>query len=388
MIPPDIFCKTLQEKGVGMFAGVPDSLLKHLCAHLHDNWNGRHIITANEGNAIALAAGFHMATGSLGAVYMQNSGLGNCVNPLTSLTDPDVYSIPLLLIIGWRGEPGIKDEPQHVKQGRITRDLLEILDIPHWILNGKSDWQIILQEIFSAIKDRSAPVALLIQKDTFEPHTTQQTFQYGSNKKYTLKREDALSEILDLVNPHDLIISTTGKTSRELFELREKRGEYQRDFLTVGSMGHASSIALGVAMGRRDRRVICLDGDGALLMHMGALPVIGNIENTNNIDSKTPSNLIHIVLNNAAYESVGGQPTVAGKMNMDLLSRSCGYKNYHLAYDINSLKKCWMDISRRHQGPNMLEIQIATGSRQDLGRPTTTPMENKNAFMKNAFANV
>jgi len=274
MISPETIYRLLKRNDVGLFAGVPDSLLKSLCAYLDDHCEAHeHIITANEGNAVALATGFHLATGKIGAVYMQNSGLGNCVNPLTSLTDPEVYAVPMLLIVGWRGEPGLKDEPQHVKQGRITPGQLELLEIPYRILDSDSNLDALLSDLFSTMREKSCPVALLVRKKTLSPYDQNKTSTYLSN----MTREEGLAGIFELADPTDVIVSTTGKTSRELFELRASRGESQRDFLTVGSMGHTSSIALGVALGCPNSRVLCLDGDGSLIMHMGAMPIIGSV---------------------------------------------------------------------------------------------------------------
>lgn len=369
MINPEIFYKSLQSRGVGIFAGVPDSLLKNLCAFVDNHCcAGEHIITANEGNAIALAAGYHLATGKTGAVYMQNSGLGNCVNPLTSLADPEVYSIPMLLIIGWRGAPGVKDEPQHVKQGRITPGQLELLEIPYQILEADTDLDKVLDKTFADLAEKNAPVALLIRKGTFASCKK----NAKSNQTSTFKREQALEEILRLAGSEDLFISTTGKTSRELFELREKRGESQRDFLTVGSMGHTSSIALGVALGNPDKRVVCLDGDGSFIMHMGAMPIIGSLK---------PENLVHVLLNNGAHESVGGQETVAGHIDIAAIAKASGYNAYHQAHDPDSLKSAWQAIDNA-KGPQILELKLCTGSREDLGRPTSTPVQNKQAFME------
>ncbi len=371
MMNPETFYKSIQFRGIGLMAGVPDSLLKHLCAYVDANCcTSEHIITANEGNAIALAAGYHLATGKIGAVYMQNSGLGNCVNPLTSLADSEVYSIPMLLIIGWRGAPGIKDEPQHVKQGRITTGQLDLLEISYQILQADSDLDHILDKSFAELAEENAPVALLIRKGTFESWKG----RGKSEQTYTMKREQALAVLLNLAKPDDLFISTTGKTSRELFELRVHRGEPQRDFLTVGSMGHTSSIALGVALGKPDRRVICLDGDGSFIMHMGAMPIIASLK---------PNNLVHVILNNQAHESVGGQSTVAGQIDLRAIALASGYKAYHQASDTVSLNKAWQSIDNS-DGPQLLELHLCTGSREDLGRPTSTPQENKQAFMEAA----
>jgi phosphonopyruvate decarboxylase len=368
VIEPRVFFESMSQRGVGFYAGVPDTLLANFCAYV-DEQGGReqHLITANEGNAVALAMGFHMATGKVAAVYMQNSGLGNTVNPLTSLADPEVYKVPMLLIIGWRGEPGVKDEPQHIKQGRVTQPQLDVLEIPYWVLDADSDVASVLDAAFSIMGERNAPVALLVRKDTFAKYKPQHQWPETA----TLMREAALEQLLDLCAVDDLIVSTTGKTSREIFELRAKSGQAQRDFLTVGGMGHTSSIALGVAIGQPQRRVVCLDGDGSLLMHMGAMPVIAGFK---------PSRFVHVLLNNGSHESVGGQATAAGHVDFQQLANACGYTSYALATTTDNLKTAWQQLTNK-VGPVLLEVKIRNGSRDDLGRPTSTAEQNKLAFM-------
>lgn len=370
MIDPKAFYAKLQDAGISLFTGVPDSLLKDFCAYVDDNAAaGSHIIAANEGNAVAIAAGYHLTTGKCAAVYMQNSGLGNTINPLTSLTDPQVYRIPALLIIGWRGEPNVKDEPQHVKQGAITPQQLDLLGIPYWILDSESDVDDILSKAIPMLNQSSSPVAFLVRKDAFSKYKSQRK----SSSPSSLKREQALRCLMELAGDA-LVISTTGKTSREVFELRVERGESQRDFLTVGGMGHTSSIALGAALGNPNKQVLCIDGDGSALMHLGALPIIGDV---------APINLVHVLLNNAAHESVGGQPTVGGSVSFKDIALASGYAYYQCAHDEASIRDIWR-IIQDLQGPGMLEVKITTGSRDDLGRPTSTPEENKLAFMKAA----
>lgn len=369
MIDPSLFFEGLRKNDIKTFYGVPDSLLKDFCAFVDDNVKeGEHIITANEGNAVAIAAGYHISTKKIACVYMQNSGLGNCINPLTSLADPAVYKIPILLIVGWRGEPNEKDEPQHVKQGAITKDQLDLLGIPFYLLESNSNVDYLLEAAVSKIKETNAPVAILVKKGAF--------VKYGSkrkeNFKYTMKREDALRTLLGLVGD-DLIVSTTGKTSREVFELRIELGLKQRDFLTVGGMGHTSSIALGVALGQPNRRVFCIDGDGSIIMHLGAVPIIGDI---------SPKNFVHILLNNSSHESVGGQRTVADKIDFESIALASGYVDYLQATDEISLINAWRKLEVS-EGPILFEIKICQGSRDDLGRPTSTPEENKIAFMEN-----
>lgn len=364
-----ILIARLADAGLDFFTGVPDSLLKSLCACIHDQVSAdRHVIAANEGNAIAIASGYHLATGKAGVVYLQNSGLGNTINPLASLADPEVYSIPMLLVIGWRGEPGVKDEPQHMKQGRITPGQLELLDIPWAELSASTDLDAVLPPLLQAMQERNGPVALLVRKNAFQSYALKNkpTSAHGE-----LLRQDALALILRLLHTEDRIVSTTGKTSRELYELRKARSESPRDFLTVGSMGHASSIAFGVALGDSSRRVICIDGDGAFLMHLGALPVIG---------AARPPNLVHILLNNAAHESVGGQPTVANQTDIPGLAKACGYAICLRATTVAEVEEAWSQL-QSSPGSAFLEIIIRTGSRPDLGRPDRSPIENKKAFM-------
>lgn len=371
MIHAAAFIDALKERGVGLFTGVPDSLLSSLCALLDDHSTpGEHIISANEGNAIALAAGFHLSSGKIGAVYMQNSGLGNCVNPLTSLTDPDVYRIPMILIVGWRGEPGVKDEPQHVKQGRITEEQLRVLEIPFWHLDATSNMEEVVSKVFASIAERGAPAAILVRKGAFKEYKKQTPTLQMSN----LRREAAVECIVAQCSTTDLLVSTTGKTSRELYECRVKRNEKQRDFLTVGSMGHTLSIALGVALGNPKKRVVCLDGDGSLLMHMGSLPIAGSLK---------PANLLHVVFNNSAHESVGGQPTVAGKIDFKTLVTACGYSAYEKAHDEESLRAALARLQKA-EGPAFLEVLVEAYSRDDLGRPKSTPEQNKLAFIEAA----
>lgn len=371
MIEPAHLFDTLVRRGVDLFTGVPDSLLASFCAYVDDHVEtSRHLIAANEGNAVAIALGYHLASGKLGAVYMQNSGLGNAVNPLTSLADAEVYRVPMLLIIGWRGEPGTKDEPQHKKQGRVTREQLDVLEIPHWIVQADTDVDAVVDAALASIAATGTPAALLVRKDSLAP--------YQSRRKNAplsrLQREEALRCILELTGTNDLIISTTGKTSRELFDLRAGRGDPQRDFLTVGGMGHTASIALGVALGRPDRRVVCLDGDGSLLMHMGALPVIA---------TRQPPHFVHVLLNNGAHESVGGQATAAVHVDFSKLADAVGYSAYACAEDVEGLISAWHQLATR-QGTVLLEVKLRCGSRDDLGRPTSSPQENKLAFMEAA----
>jgi len=369
LIEASYFYNKLVNYGVGFFSGVPDSLLKDFCAYITDHAEKQnHIIAVNEGAAVGLACGYHLATGRIPLVYMQNSGIGNAVNPLLSLADNEVYRIPLVLIIGWRGEPGVHDEPQHIKQGKVTCSLLESMGIPYAVLEkNDNDVNNQIEFCFNTIAKTGSSYALVIRKDTFAPYTLQKKEEHELHAVMT--REEAIEEIAG--SRGGIIVSTTGMISRELYELRDKTASgHERDFLTVGSMGHASSIALSIALQNRQLQVTCLDGDGAVLMHMGALAAIG---------AQKPGNYCHIVLNNAAHDSVGGQPTIAPYIDIPAVARACGYKNIYQAKTKEELKKI---LTEKHEGLTFIEVKVKKGSRKDLGRPKSTPIENKTAFMK------
>ena len=370
MIQPKDFIEKLRAGGIEFFAGVPDSLLKNLCAYITDNIvREKNIIAANEGGAVALAAGYHLATGKTGCVYMQNSGEGNAVNPLLSLMDADVYKIPLLLIIGWRGEPSVHDEPQHVKQGKVTLSLLDAMGIPYSVLD--ENWKKQTDEALYAIKETNGVYALIVRKGTFEDYKLQNQI----NQDWSLAREEAIKIVVDKLREDDIVVSTTGMISRELFEYREEKGQgHAHDFLTVGSMGHASQIALGIALQKPERRVVVFDGDGALLMHMGSMAIIGDY---------CPKNLVHIVFNNGAHDSVGGQPTVGQKIDVEAIAKSAGYADVisvdtqmSLMFAMNHVNHAVID------GVSLINVNVRKGNRKDLGRPTTTPQQNKKALMK------
>lgn len=372
MVSPELFIETLRANGVNFFAGVPDSLLKNVCAYITDNSDSAHnIIAANEGAAIGIAAGHYLATGEVPLVYMQNSGIGNAVNPLLSLADEKVYSIPVLLIIGWRGEPGVHDEPQHIKQGEVTLPLLDAMQIPYIVLPDEDTEALTaVQTAINDCKKQSKPYAIVIRKNTFGKYKLQKK----AVNDYPLSREEALTRLVRALDGDSMIVSTTGKLSRELFELRETLCQgHENDFLTVGSMGHSSSIALGIALEKPDRKIFCFDGDGAFFMHMGAITNIGAL---------APKNLVHVVFNNGAHESVGGQPTLGFRVDICAIARACGYKEavtISTSEEFDVLPGCINSL----EGPVLIELRVRIGSRDNLGRPTTTPIENKNAFMSN-----
>lgn len=371
MLSPKIFIESLAAKGIDFFAGVPDSLLKNVCAFISDTLDDRHnIIAANEGAAVGLAAGHYLATGHIPCVYMQNSGEGNAINPLASLTDKEVYGIPVLLVIGWRGEPGVHDEPQHVKQGKITLPLLDAMGIRHEILSqDETEFRSQLDGAVRHMSETGEAFAFIVRNNTFEPYTLQR----HEVNEYPLSREEAIQKVAASLSAKDVIVSTTGMISRELFEYRTAQGQgHERDFLTVGSMGHASQIALGIALEKTDRRVWCFDGDGAALMHLGSVAIIAD---------KAPENFVHVIFNNGAHDSVGGQPTVGLKVNLAGIAKAAGYKDAFsvtTADDLGSALKALKTM----RGPVLLEVRVHRGNRKDLGRPTTTPIQNRDALME------
>ena len=354
------------------YVGVPDSQLKPLCDFLMYKYGidkNRHVIAANEGNCVAMAAGYYLATGKIPVVYMQNSGEGNIVNPVTSLLNDKVYAIPMIFIIGWRGEPGKTDEPQHIFQGEVTIKLLDVLGINSFVISEdtKETDVVCAMECFREKLKEGKSVAFVIKKGAL---SSKETVRYCND--FDINREEAIAYISKIADK-DLIVSTTGKISRELFEIREVRKQgHQYDFLTVGSMGHSSSIALGIAVNKPKTKVWCIDGDGAVLMHMGAMAVIGAVK---------PNNLVHIVINNEAHETVGGMPTVSSNVKMTEVAKACGYLDAVKVATYEELGKA-LDKAKKMQGLCFIEIMCELDSRKDLGRPTKAPIENKKAFMK------
>ena len=370
MITPQFFIEKLQSEGVEFFTGVPDSLLKNVCAYITDHLDDRHnIIAANEGGAVALAAGYHLATGKVGCVYMQNSGEGNAVNPLASLTDREVYHIPLLLLIGWRGRPGVHDEPQHGKQGKITTGLLNTMGINYDVLSKEEDKAVVqIEKAMRSIRETGDAYALVVEKDTFDDYTLQNVVK----NEYVMSREEAIQTVAASIPSDAVIVSTTGMISRELFEYRAAMGQgHERDFLTVGSMGHASMIALGIALQHPERKVYCFDGDGASIMHMGNMAIVG---------SKRPENYVHVVFNNGAHDSVGGQPTVGHEIDLVEIAYAMHYEHAVCVWTPEQLKSALDDMLT--DGLQLIEVRVKKGNRKDLGRPTTTPIQNKDALMK------
>ena len=364
--------RLLEIIGSDFYTGVPDSQLKALCDYLMSEYGinqKHHIIAANEGNCTALAAGYHLATGKVPVVYMQNSGEGNIINPVASLLNDKVYAIPVVFIVGWRGEPGIHDEPQHIYQGEVTLKLLEDMGIETCII-GKdtTDEEVVsaMQEFKTVLAD-GKDVAFVIRKGALS---------YDGKVKYeninTMVREEIIQHIVK-ASGEDPIVSTTGKASRELFETRVTNGQsHKYDFLTVGSMGHSNSIALGVAINKPDTRVWCIDGDGAVLMHMGSMAVLG---------ANAPKNMIHVIINNGAHETVGGMPTVASNIDLVAIAKACGYP-YAVSVDSFEALDAELEAAKARNELTLIETKCSIGAGDNLGRPTTTALENKQNFME------
>ncbi len=354
------------------YVGVPDSQLKALCNYLMDRYGidpKHHIIAANEGNAVGIAAGYHLATGKVPVVYMQNSGEGNVINPLASLLNDKVYGIPVIFIVGWRGEPGVHDEPQHIYQGEVTLKLLDDMNVKSFVIRGDtSDGEVeSMMQSFKEDLSNGTSVAFVIGKGAL---TDFPKVDYANNN--IMKREEIIQHIVAAAG-EDPIISTTGKASRELFEIREINGHgHKYDFLTVGSMGHSSSIALGVALNKPNKRIWCIDGDGAALMHMGAMAVIG---------ANKPKNFVHIIINNGSHETVGGMPTVAANIDMIGIAKACGYPHTVSVDNFEDMNR-ELEKVKNIEELSFIEIKCAIGARDNLGRPTTSPIDNKKCFMK------
>lgn len=363
--------KLVEIIGSDFYTGVPDSQLKALCNYLMSKYGidpHHHIIAANEGNCTALAAGYHLATGKVPVVYMQNSGEGNIINPVASLLNDKVYAIPVVFIVGWRGEPGIHDEPQHVYQGEVTVKLLEDMGIETFIISKETTDAEVEEAMneFKNILSNGKNVAFIIRKGVL---TDAPEVEYKNS--YSMVREEIIQHIVK-ISGEDPIISTTGKASRELYETRVANGQsHKYDFLTVGSMGHSSSIALGVALNKPAQKIWCIDGDGAVLMHMGSMAVLG---------TNKPQNLVHVVINNGAHETVGGMPTVGGNIDLVAIAKACGYPNAVCVDAFETLDNELCAAKERDE-LSFIEVKCSIGAREDLGRPTTTARENKQNFM-------
>jgi len=371
MITCQSFFDILKKNEIDFFTGVPDSTFKDFINFLNDE-HGKsltNIIQASECEATATATGYNLATGKIPIVYMQNSGLGKCVNPLTSLCDKEVYSIPIILMIGWRGQPNIHDEPQHKKMGRITIPLLETLEIPYSLLSSDlTETEKIITEIKDKAEKTSSLVAIIVPSDIFEKYETKNS----STKSFELNREDAIKIVVDNLEEKDIIVSTTGKCSRELYEYRVSKNESPNDFYTVGSMGCASSIAHAIALSKNNKKVFVLDGDGAALMQLGAFSTIGHYP---------PENFYHIILDNQTYDSTGEQPTNSPTVDFEKIALACNYAHAKIVKTKFELEECLKEM-KNILGPFLIVIKVNPGSRKDLGRPKSSPLENKQEFIK------
>lgn len=373
MISPDFFLKKVRELGVSSFFGVPDSLLKDFCLAIDQTEGVTHVITANEGAAIAAATGSYIAAGQSSLVYLQNSGLGNTVNPLLSLADQSVYGIPMVLLIGWRGEPGVSDEPQHVKQGRTTVAMLDAMEIPwHVLPTDESESAGVVEAAFKQAEQHKTPVALLVRKGTFCSYSEEKV---GPPIIFPT-REEALAATIAIIPEHSFVVASTGVLGRELYELRSARQKKGLDFLNVGAMGHAVSIALGFALAEPERPVWCLDGDGSTIMHMGSLAVAG---------SQGPANLHHVVFNNEVHDSVGGQTTAASTFSLRDMALAVGYKQCARATTVAALESHIKEFMAA-TGPSFTEMMVRPGFRSDLGRPREQPGEAIKELMGNLSA--
>jgi phosphonopyruvate decarboxylase len=366
MIAVDKFNNCLLDAELNYFTGVPDSTLKEWLKLIFNNsidFTNR--IAANEGAAISNATGYYLSTGKVGVVYLQNSGLGNCINPLTSLTDPEVYGIPMLMLIGWRGVPGKKDEPQHKKMGVVTEKILLALGIPYAILDDGS-YADQINDAVKISKLNQQPYALIVKPGVFSEYA----ISTNTKKSTGMVREDAIQTVVDTIENSDLILSTTGKASRELYEVcRTKSRGHNNNFYNVGSMGHVGAIGLEVALQKKDKLTYVLDGDGALIMHMGTLASIGKYQ---------PENFVHIVFDNEVHESTGSQPTLSDVVDIAGVMKKCNYRKVETVIDSTSLIKA---LSGSISGPLGIVIKVIAGSRSDLGRPIDTPAITKNRFM-------
>lgn len=374
MIDQIKFQQQLKQAGVEFITGVPDTLLNEFCLSIEENWSKeKHIIAANEGNAIALASGYHLSTGTVPLIYMQNSGMGNTLNPLLSLSNKEVYSIPMILLIGWRGDPSVKDHAQHKKQGELTPVLLDDLDIPYKIL--MDDEEAVLEASQWAVdtaKEINTPVALIAKKNVLEKGSKLDLSQLPS--EYEMFREDVIENLLNHLPKDTIYVAATGRATRELYYLRKHRNESnENDFLNIGAMGHTSSIALGIAIAQKNRYVVCLDGDASAIMHLGAFAIQGN---------QDVSNLLHVVMNNGVHESVGGQASVGFNIDLTSIAKHSGYNTVEQAAANSSEFLNAVDQLSQANKPAFVEVKIRKGMRSKLPPLNIVPKELKNIGFK------
>jgi len=370
MLMPKDFFEFLKDNGINFFTGVPDSTLKHLCSYIEDHGKN-HIIAVNEGAAIGLAIGHHLASDKIPLVYMQNSGIGNAINPLLSLASPEIYATPMLIIIGWRGETGTEDEPQHTHQGRVLLSMLSIMELDYEVLPIEFEHaKMATTTILEKIKSGKKPGVLVVRKDSFKPYK----LLGEKTNQYSLSREQSIEQIIRSAPENSVFIASTGHIGRELYEVRDRHGlSHKQDFLTIGGMGHASQIGLAIAKEKPKKQVIILDGDGSALMHMGSLAINGQ---------SGLKNFKHIILNNSAHLSVGGQPTCAHDISFSDIASACGYEKTDSIEDEKELAQMCKSMFAL-SGPLLFDIKINTEVRSNLGRPKLSPIEQKDDFKKN-----
>lgn len=373
MIDASIFAKEISQATCSGVFGVPDSLLAELCRELESISSIPNVTACNEGSAVGLAIGAYLATGKPALVYLQNSGLGNTINPILSLTDQEVYGIPIVLIIGWRGKPGLPDEPQHIKQGQVTDKLLKAMGVPYYLVpKSNEEARSLVTKAFALAVERQGPVALLVEKGSFlkREMDVNQDLLVG---QCLLTREEAMKLVHSFTKPEDKVVVTTGMLGREIEEFQNSLpiSNVPGTLLVVGGMGHASSIALGMALAQPSNRVWCFDGDGSMLMHLGSIPVIANAG---------PKDLIHIVFDNGAHDSVGGQATPLKTADLAGICLASGYKEAAVA---SSPSEISFELGRLKSftGPRILVVKVRPGSRYDLGRPKKLPKESKQILM-------
>lgn len=370
MVNQDVLFNSLHKIGIDFFTGVPDSLLNDFCLYLTQNIpDTQHVMAANEGNAIAIAAGNYMATGNIPLVYMQNSGIGNATNPLLSLTHPCVYSIPMVLVIGWRGDPSIKDHAQHKKQGELTTVLMKDMDIPYEILEDEN--KVICQFKWAAkkAKEISSPVALIVKKGILAQKEKHQEYP----ESQLMSREEVISAVIDVLGANAVYLGSTGRTTRELNEQLKIHGVGEgHEFQNVGSMGHVSSVGLGIALAKPNKPVVIFDGDAAAVMHMGALAT--------NCRYKA-GNMVHIVLNNGVNESVGGQPSAGYVVNLTAIAAACGYRSP--GHEIENIEDLQQIVRENidNKMPLFVDVHVRQGIRNDMPKLSIDHKAQKKALM-------
>jgi phosphonopyruvate decarboxylase len=359
----------LEKNNLNFFSGVPDSVLKNFTNLLINK--SSHVLATNEGSAVSIGIGYHLSFNKLPCIYMQNSGLANAINPLISIAHKGVYSIPMMMLIGWRGSPGIKDEPQHLIKGKITKNLLKLLGIKYEIIESEKDFNKI-KKLINFSKKKKVPVACLFKKGVLKKVNYHKKFSERSTIKNKILRSEVIREILKSIQNNTKIISTTGYTSRELYQIRKNEGYHKgKDFYMIGGMGHSSSVALGAAF-KKNKKILCLDGDGSMLMHLGSLHTVG-LMNKNNFK--------HILLNNQSHESVGGQEISFKRVKMEKLIKGLGYSKYIQLKDKKDLKNKIQSVLK-YKGSIFLEVLIEKGAIKNLGRPKNF-IKIKNNFLKN-----